>query len=73
MQQIYRGTLMRKWNLNKFFNFVEITPMAASVVYYAIITNVSASVDILEYVINKIKKDLILTVESTNIRAWRHI
>ena len=47
--------------------------MAASVVYYAIITNVSASVDILEYVINKIRKDLILTVESTNIRAWRHI
>ena len=45
----------------------------SSVVYYAIITNVSTSVDKLEYVIKKIGKDLTLTLESTNIRAWRHI
>ena len=64
---------MSKCNLNKFFSFVEITLMTASVVYYAIITNVSTSVDILKYVIKKIGKDLTLTLESTNIRAWRHI
>lgn len=48
---------MSKCNLNKFFSFVEITLMTASVVYYAIITNVSTSVDILEYVSKKIGKD----------------
>ena len=43
------------------------------IVYYAIIANASAFIDILKYISDNLEKKIVITSKFTVVRAWKYI